>query len=48
MVKTFPGNYLMRNIRMFGENPGFTFSFYLPSAELQSPKGIRWSQELYM
>jgi hypothetical protein len=28
MVKTLPGGYLIRNIPMVGENPGFTLAFY--------------------
>jgi hypothetical protein len=39
-VKTLPGGYLIRNIRMLGENPGFPFGFYFCSGgEL---RGDRW------
>jgi hypothetical protein len=48
MVETPPGGYLIRNVRMFGENPGFAFRFHFPSVALQSPKRVRWSQELNM
>jgi len=48
MVKTPPGGYLIRNIRMFGEHPGCAFGFYFPSVASQSPKRVRWSQELNM
>jgi hypothetical protein len=46
MVKTLPGGYLIGNFRMFGENPSFAFGFYFPSVASQSPKRVRWSQEL--
>jgi len=48
MVETLPGGHLIRNIRMFCENPGFAFGFYFPSVASQSPKRVRWSQELNM
>jgi hypothetical protein len=48
MGKPRAGGYLIRNFRMSGENPGFTFGFYFPSVASQSPERVRWSQELNM
>jgi hypothetical protein len=48
MVKTLPGGDLIGNIRMFGENPGVAFGFYFPAVASQSPKRVRWPQELNM